>query len=67
MGIPIEVTDNIRECIEILDNYINGKDEIEREVAVNAMNYLNITMTNAMKSTIEAKGCPHPKKLKKVL
>ena len=66
MGIPIEVTDNIKECIEILDGYVNSKGEIDRDVAINALNYLNVTVTNATKSSIEAKGCPHPKRLELV-
>lgn len=66
MGIPIEVTDNIRECIEILNGYVNGKGEIDRNVAINALNYLNVTVLNATKSSIEAKGCPHPRKLQAV-
>jgi hypothetical protein len=66
MGIPIEVTDNIKECIEILDSYINGKGEVDKDIAVNAMKYLNITVNNAMKSSVEAKGCPNPKRIDEV-
>ena len=58
MAKPIEVTDNIKECIDILDEFVNGDKTPNDEIAINAMKYLKITTDNALSSGMEPKGCP---------
>ncbi len=65
MGGPIEVTSNIKECVEILHNYVkNGKD---KKTAENAVKYLQVTVTSAESGKFEPeRGCPHPEKIEKI-
>jgi len=67
MAKQIDVTNNIKECVDILDEYINSDGKIDIETAKNAMKYLKITTDNALSSGIEPKGCPNPRRVERIL
>ena len=58
MAKPIEVTDNIKECISIINEFVNSKDTPDDPTVINAMKYLKITADNALKGELEPSGCP---------
>ena len=58
MAKPIEVTDNIKECVDIINEFVNSKDTPDIPDVINAMKYLKITTYNALKGDSEPKGCP---------
>ncbi len=58
MAKPIDVTDNIKECVDILDEFVNSSEIKDDGTIKNAMKYLKITTDNALSSGMEPKGCP---------
>lgn len=68
MGNSIDVTENITECLKIIDDYITKGDdgEFDKETAENAISYLKITTNNAVSGAYEPRGCPNQNRMEKV-
>jgi len=66
MGKSIELSDNIKECIGIIDKYVNSKETPDDKTVINAMKYLSLTMDSALRGKHEPDGCPVPNKKKPV-
>ncbi len=66
MAKPIEVTDNIKECVDIIDEFVNRKDTPDDKDVINAMKYLKITTLNAIKGENEPEGCPRIRRVENI-
>lgn len=66
MGKTIELSKNIEECVEIINEFVNSKDTPDDETVINAMKYLKLTTENALKGEHEPEGCPRPQRFDKV-
>ncbi len=58
MGKSIELSDNIKECLDIIEKFVNSEDTPDDKDVINAMKYLKLTTLNALKGENEPEGCP---------